>query len=280
MTTSAKSDWSVHVIEFARSKDQPLASLIQGAHADGVVDLPFSFILARDGERTVLVDTGFMREGGGEVMSVKFGIPHWISPLRMLAAMDVTPDKVTDIVISHAHFDHMGSIGKFPNARIHMQKLELLSWVEAMALPPQFGFLTEIINPENLRSAFDASVEHRLNLVDGDVDNLIPGIHVRLGTGHTLGQQFVVIDSAKGKLVISGDCVYAKRNICGHNHDGVYVPLANGVGSAWNQLKTIDRINKEIGGDMDRLIILHDNDRWKGLPIVREIEGFRILKAA
>jgi glyoxylase-like metal-dependent hydrolase (beta-lactamase superfamily II) len=280
MTTSAKPDWSVHVIEFARSKDQPLASLVHGAHADGVVDLPFSFILARDGERTVLVDTGFMREGGGEVMSVKFGIPHWISPLRMLAAMDVAPEQVTDIVISHAHFDHMGSIGKFPNARIHMQKREMLSWIEAMALPPQFGFLTEIINPENLRSALDASVEHRLNLVDGDVDNLIPGIHVRLGEGHTLGQQFVVIDSAKGKLVISGDCIYARRNICGHNHDGVYVPLANGVGSVWEQLKTIDRINKEIGRDMDRLIILHDSDRWKGLPIVKEIEGFRILKAA
>ena len=92
MTTSVKSDWSVHVIEFARSKDQPLASLVHGAHADGVVDLPFSFILARDDDKTVLVDTGFMREGGGEVMSVKFGIPHWISPLRMLAAMDVTPE--------------------------------------------------------------------------------------------------------------------------------------------------------------------------------------------
>ena len=187
---------------------------------------------------------------------------------------------MTDIVISHAHFDHMGSIGKFPNARIHMQKREMLSWIEAMALPPQFGFLTEIINPENLRSAFDASVEHRLNLVDGDVDDLLPGIHVRLGEGHTLGQQFVVIDSVKGKLVISGDCIYARRNICGHNHDGVYVPLANGVGSVWEQLKTIDRINREIGGDMDRLIILHDSDRWRGLPIVKEIEGFRILKAA
>jgi glyoxylase-like metal-dependent hydrolase (beta-lactamase superfamily II) len=156
----------------------------------------------------------------------------------------------------------------------------LLSWVEAMALPRQFGFLTEIINPENLRSAFDASVEHRLNLVDGDADNLLPGIHVRLGEGHTMGQQFVVVETPKGRLVISGDCVYARRNICGHNHDGVYVPLANGVGSAWEQLKTIDRINREIAGDLDRLIILHDSDRWKGLPVVKEIEGFRIVRAS
>jgi glyoxylase-like metal-dependent hydrolase (beta-lactamase superfamily II) len=280
MSASVKADWDVHVIEFARSKDQPLASLVHGAHADGVVDLPFSFILARRAAKIVLVDTGFMREGSGEAMSVKFGIPRWISPLRMLEAMGVLPADVTDIVISHAHFDHMGSIGKFPKARLHIQKREILSWTEAMALPPQFGFLTEIINPDDLRRAFDAAVENRLNLVDGDVDDLLPGIDVRLGEGHTLGQQFVVIGTAKGKLVISGDCIYARRNICGHNHNGIYVPLANGIGSVWEQLKTIDRINNEIGGDLNRLIILHDSDRWKDLPIVREIEGFRILKAS
>ncbi len=280
MTTTDGAGWTVHVLEYARSKDQPLASLIQGTLADGVVDLPFSFVLARGGGATVLIDTGFMREGGGEVMSVKFGIPSWISPLRLLEALDVQPDDVTDIVITHAHFDHMGSIAKFPRARIHIQKQELLSWIEALALPPQFGFLTEIIDPDNLRSAFDASVEHRLNLLDGDVDNLLPGVHVRFGPGHTMGQQFVALDTPKGRLVVSGDCVYGRRNLVGHNHDGVYAPLANGVGSAGEQLKTIDRINKEIEGDLDRLIILHDAERWKNLTLVKEIEGFRILKAS
>jgi glyoxylase-like metal-dependent hydrolase (beta-lactamase superfamily II) len=271
--------WDVHVIEFARSKDQLVAGLVHGAYDAGVIDLPFSFVLARRADRTVLVDTGFMREGRGAAMSEKFGIPHWVSPLRMLAGMGVAPDDVTDIVLSHAHFDHMGSIGKFPKARIHIQKREILSWIEAMALPPQFGFLTEIINPDDLRRAFDASVEHRLDLVDGDVDDLLPGIHVRLGEGHTIGQQFVIIETARGRLVVSGDCVYSRRNICGHNNDGVYAPLANAVGSIWEQLKTIDRINKEIGGDLERLIILHDGDRWKHLPIVKEVDGFRILKA-
>jgi glyoxylase-like metal-dependent hydrolase (beta-lactamase superfamily II) len=280
MPASVKATWDVHVVEFARSKDQPLASLVHGAHADGAVDLPFSFILARNGGKILLVDTGFMREGGGEAMAVKFGIPNWISPLRMLAELGVAPADVTDIVISHAHFDHMGSIGKFPNARLHVQKREILSWTEAMALPRQFGFLTEIINPDDLRRAFDASVEHRLDLVDGDVDDLLPGVHVRLGEGHTLGQQFVILETARGRLVISGDCIYARRNICGHRGDGVYAPIGNGVGSVWEQLKTIDRINKEIAGDLSRLIILHDGDRWKGLPVVKEIEGFRIVKAS
>lgn len=272
--------WDVYVIEFARSKDQPLDGLINGAHDDGVVDLPFSFVMARQEDRVVLVDTGFMREGIGEEMSIRFGIPYWISPLRMLAELGVAPEAVTDIVVSHAHFDHMGSIGKFPKAHIWIQKREILSWIEAMALPPQFGFLTAIINPDDLRNAFDASVEHRLTLLDGDRDNVLPGIHARFGEGHTLGQQFVILETARGRLVVSGDCVYAARNITGHKHDGVYVPLANGVGSIWEQLKTMDRINSEIGGDLGRLIILHDAERWAKFPVMREVEGFRIVKAS
>jgi len=281
--TGTESLWDVHILEFARSKDQLVAGLILDAHDQGVVDLPFSFVLARRGDRIVLIDTGFMREGSGAEFSEKFGIPDWISPLTLLETLGVQAGDVTDIVLSHAHFDHMGSIGKFPNAMIHVQKQEILSWVELLALPPRFGALTAIINPDDMRRAFDASIEHRLDLVDGDRDNLLPGLHVRTGPGHTLGQQFIILETARGRLVVAGDCIYTSANICGHKHDGVpsgvYVPLANAVGSTWDQLKTIDRINTEIGGDLSRLIILHDTQRWAGLPIVSEIDGFRIVKA-
>jgi glyoxylase-like metal-dependent hydrolase (beta-lactamase superfamily II) len=125
---SGDARWDVYVIEFARSKDQLVAGLVHGAHDGGVIDLPFSFILARSSDKIALIDSGFMRGGQGEAMAVKFGIPQWISPLKMLEAMDVAPEAVTDIVLSHAHFDHMGSIGKFPNAMLHIQKQEILSW--------------------------------------------------------------------------------------------------------------------------------------------------------
>jgi glyoxylase-like metal-dependent hydrolase (beta-lactamase superfamily II) len=272
--------WEVYVLEYARAKDQPVASLINGTHDEGVRDTPFSFVMARSGDRIVLVDTGFMREGIGAEMSERFNVPDWISPLRLLAELGVAPEDVTDIVLSHAHFDHMGSIHKFPRARLYIQKSELLSWHEAMALPRQFGYLTAIINPDDLRSMFDASVEHRVTLLDGDRHNLLPGLHARLGPGHTVGQQFVVIETTRGDIVVSGDCVYGARNLKGHAGDGVYVPLNNAVGSVWDQLRTIDRINEAIEGDLGRLIILHDVERWKDLPVVTEIEGFRIARAA
>jgi glyoxylase-like metal-dependent hydrolase (beta-lactamase superfamily II) len=130
-----------------------------------------------------------------------------------------------------------------------------------------------------MRQALEASIEHRVNLIDGDKDNVLPGIHVRFGSGHTIGQQFVIVESARGRLLISGDCLYTTTQLYGHNHDGVYAPLNNAVGSVWDQLKTLDRIQQELAGDMGRLVILHDTERWQGLPVVAEVEGFRIVRA-
>jgi glyoxylase-like metal-dependent hydrolase (beta-lactamase superfamily II) len=273
-------NWDVYVMEFARSKDQPWVDLISGMYNDGVMDLPFSFILAQRAERNVLVDTGFMQEEHGSSFSRKFGIPSWISPLRMLGELGIAPGAITDIFVTHAHFDHMGSIAEFPNAHIYIQKSELLSWYEAIALPRRFGHLTAIIDPDNLRTALEASIEHRVTLVDGDKDNVLPGIHARLGSGHTIGQQFIVIDTAAGRRVISGDCVYSRRQFTGHAGDGVYVPLNNAVGSVWEQLKTIDKMHDALGGELNKLVILHDIERWKGHPVVKEVEGFRIVKIA
>jgi hypothetical protein len=42
----------------------------------------------------------------------------------------------------------------------------------------------------------------------------------------------------------------------------------------------MDRINEAIGGDLGRLIILHDVERWKDLPVHKEIQGFKIARAA
>jgi glyoxylase-like metal-dependent hydrolase (beta-lactamase superfamily II) len=270
-----ETDWEIYVLEFARNAPGPWVNLVSGMYGEPAIELPYSFILALNGGRRVLVDTGFMRGA----FHRKAAVPHWVSPLRMLAEFGLAAADITDIFVTHCHFDHMGSIAEFPNARLYVQRSELLSWYEAVALPPQFGHLTAIIDPDDMRAALEASFEHRMTLIDGDRDDVLPGIHVRLGSGHTIGQQFVILQSRRGRLVISGDCVYTGRQITGLKGNGVYQPLNNAVGSVWDQLRTIDRINAEIGGDLGRLIILHDTERWPDLPVVKEIEGFRIVRA-
>jgi glyoxylase-like metal-dependent hydrolase (beta-lactamase superfamily II) len=272
--------WDVYVLEYARSHQQPWVDLIAGMAQAGAVDLPFSFILALQGQRKVLIDTGFMQDENSSGFARKFGIPNWISPVRMVAAMGIIADEITDIIVTHAHFDHMGGVAEFPKAQIHIQKSELLSWYEAIALPKRFSHLTAIIDPENLRACLDASIEHRVTLIDGDKDNVLPGLHVRIASGHTIGQQFVILETGQGRRVISGDCLYNKCQLHGHNNDGIYVPLNNATGSVWEQIKSLDKLNDEIGGDLTNLVILHDPDRWQGLPVEKMVEGFKIVRAA
>ncbi len=277
-TVDALPSWEVHVVEYARSHRQAMASLVFGTFEEPPVDVPFSFVVARRPGRVVLVDCGFMKEKRGLSMAEKFAIPNWVSPLRMLAALGVAAEDVTDIVLSHAHFDHMGSIDQFPRAQLYLQKSEMLSWVEILALPKRFSFLSEVLNPDDLLAAMAASIGHRLTLIEGDKDDLLPGLHVRLAPGHTMGQQFILLDTAKGRYAVSGDCIYSARNITGRDDCGCYLPLGAGIGSVWDQLKSIDRLNEHVGGDLSRIIILHDFARWTGHTQVAEVEGFGIFK--
>ena len=94
--------WDVYVMEYARSKNQPWVDLISGMYHEGVMDLPFSFIFAQRDEDRVLIDTGFMQDDHRSTFSRKFGIPTWISPLRMLAEIGVHADAINAIFLTHA----------------------------------------------------------------------------------------------------------------------------------------------------------------------------------
>ena len=193
--------------------------------------------------------------------------------------MGVAAEAVTDIIITHAHFDHMGSIAEFPNARIYIQKSELLTWYEAIALPKRFGTYGDI-DPDNLRTALEASIEHRVTLIDGDKDNVLPGIHVRLGSGHTIGQQFV-----SSKRRGAGRDLRRLRLFPHASHrpqqrrrlHAAQQRHRQRLGTAQDHRQDQRRDRAAISS---KLVVLHDIERWKGLPVVKEVEGFRIVEVS
>ena len=58
----------------------------------------------------------------------------------MLAECGVTPEEVSNIFITHAHFDRMGNLEAFPNATVYIQERELSKWVWSLRCRSNDGF--------------------------------------------------------------------------------------------------------------------------------------------
>ncbi len=116
------------------------------------------------------------------------GVAYWHSPRDVLAQCDVTPEQVTDVFITHAHFDHIGGTSDFPNATFYIQEQELSNWIWAMSIGHKFSWLTGAIDPADIMRMVDAARDGRLVIVDGDRENVLHGIDVHAALdSHTWG---------------------------------------------------------------------------------------------
>ncbi len=148
-----------------------------------------------------------------------------------------------------------------------------LAWCEAIALPRRFVHLAFIVDPDGLRAVLDASVERHATWLDGDRENLPPSLHARRGSNLIIGQQLAAMQTARGNLVVSGGCVHGARNPTGHEHDDVQMPLNKALGSVRDRLGTMHRINGALRSGLSRLLVLHDVERWRDMPLEAEVEG-------
>ncbi len=73
----------------------------------------------------ILIDTGFESKKYQKMFGVKF--KH---PIKVLKMLNVNPEQITDIIITHSHFDHIENIKYFKNANIIIQKDELKKYLK------------------------------------------------------------------------------------------------------------------------------------------------------
>ena len=163
-------------------------------------------LLARGEGRTVLVDTGMGGDWSDkerEIYAIENGSR---SILTALEARGVTAGDVTDVVLTHLHFDHAGGAvsrgdrgltATFPNARYHVQEAQL-RWALNPTEKDRRSF-----RPDNFLPLRD---EGRLELVAGEAE-ILPGIHVQPTEGHTMGHQVVRIGEGRDSVVYCGDLI-------------------------------------------------------------------------
>ncbi len=166
---------------------------------------------------------------------------RWLLPA--LRAYGVDAESITDVAVSHLHFDHAGGLthdvdGRlsptFPNARVHVQRRE---FEDARG---GFGVMTATYREENFTPIDEID---GWRLLDGD-EEIAPGVRALCLPGHTRGHQGIVVAGSDRTLVFAGDLM----------------PTAAHVGAAFNM--SYDLLPIDNRATKLRLLAQVARERW------------------
>ena len=200
--------WRVYAIRYATIPAFPVRFLVAGADTTRKLDIAMMFwLLEGSDRRRVLVDAGFYRQ--------KF-LDSWkpadfVSPAEAVKRFGIAPDSITDVIISHVHWDHLDGADLFPSARIWIQREEYEHHVGAGGTR-----LDPAIDSVDAAMLAKLDAEGRVKRVEGDAQEILPGVTVYTGGKHTFASQYAGVRTAKGTVVVASDNLYLYENLDRH----------------------------------------------------------------
>ncbi len=242
--------YEIYAIRYATLKDFSVAGLVAGAEPARKMDIAMMFWLIKGNNRNILFDCGFYRD---QFMR-QWHPADYEKPSLAIARAGLKPEDITDIVISHIHWDHADGFDLFPKAKIWIQKEEL----EHYAGQAWQGHKRTAADPDDIVALVKLNIEGRVALVNGDAQEIFPGITAYTGGKHTYQSQFLGVNTAAGTVVLASDNVYLNENLDKH------VPIAATLDAASN-LKAQDRM-RQLASDPKLIITGHDPAVMKNFP--------------
>jgi glyoxylase-like metal-dependent hydrolase (beta-lactamase superfamily II) len=197
-------DYKVYAIRFASMAHPAAISVFadKGPNTDSV-NMAFSIWLIKgDNGKNILVDAGFQND----IEDAKyFDLVNYIRPDSVLAKVGLKPADITDIILSHPHWDHIDGVGLFPKAHIWIQKEDYNYFVgAAWATDSTHGGFDK----RDVRTMVELNMAQRVTLVDGDNKEIIPAIRVYTGSRHTFNSQYVVVQTRSKNIVLASDNIW------------------------------------------------------------------------
>ncbi len=230
------------------------------------IEMAARLLLIKQNEQTILVDTGLGYKLSEKMRSIyKLDFSRFTLE-RSLAEVGESVDTITDVIVTHLHFDHVGGavskdhdrfVPTFPRARYYIQN-EQWQW----ALNPSERDRASYF-PENFLPLREHGV---LTLLDGETE-LFPGIRVIPLEGHTFGQQVVLVETGQGKVLYAADLIPIVSHI-----PGPYI-----MGYDLQPLVTLREKNELLSRAVEeRWVIFFEHDPvYEAAMVVRTEKGFR-----
>ena len=228
--------WTVYAVEYARSGDVPRRELVQGARPGESVAMSWSLFVLVGHDSVVLVDTGSdtPAELPNGPLARRWDIRRAQTLTHQLEQLGLSLRDVTDVIVTHEHWDHTDNLSKVGHARVHTFQgtwdriRKARRWGRLRALPAS--------GTEPLR---DVTV-------------------IRAG-GHQLDHAVVEIDCRGGPVAVAGDGIYLFEN------------LERGLPTATTEtprqdVKVMGALAERLGPD--RLLPGHDPELYERYPAV------------
>ena len=250
---AAQPNYEVFAIKYATLKAFPLGGLVEGEDRNQKLDIGMYIFLLKGGGHNILFDCGFYRpQFMRQWKPADYEIPSAAVERAGVKAADIT-----DVIISHIHWDHADGFDLFPNAKVWIQKEEL----EYYAGDAWSGAKKRTAaDADDIIGLVKMNTEARLNLVNGDAQQLLPGITAYIGGKHTYQSQFIGVKTSGGTVVLASDNVYMYMNLEKHK------PIAATLDRESN-LRAQDRM-KDLAASPKLIVPGHDPAVMKNFPEV------------
>jgi glyoxylase-like metal-dependent hydrolase (beta-lactamase superfamily II) len=242
-------NFDVYAVRYA-SIPFRVSGLIAGADTSRRMDIAMMvWLLKGPDNRNVLVDAGFHRAD----LVTRWKPANYSTPAEAVERAGVKPEDVTDVIISHVHWDHLDGIDLFPKARVWIQREEFLHHLDSTGTVRD-----RAIDAADAKILAAIAREGRVMLVDGDAQEIIPGITVYTGGKHTFASQFATVKTNAGIVVLASDNMYLYENLAKH------LPIAQTLDAASN-LRAQERM-VTLASDQRLIVPGHDPEVFSRFP--------------